>query len=475
MQRGTIALVALLALAPCGRSSGDSWPRFRGDNARGVADALPLPADADKDKSLVWRAPLPPGFSSPVIDGGRVYVTGYEGDKLFTVCVDAAKGGELWRREAPRARTTRRPVNTPVSTTAATDARGVYVLFEDFGLLAYAPDGKERWRKPLGPFKLPYGLGTSPIVADGKLIVLIDQDTDSFLAAYDTQDGRELWRTERPEAQHGFSTPVVYRPAGGEPQLVVLGSLQLAGYSLETGQKLWWLRGMAWQAKSTPVIDGDDVYVNSSMPNMAELDKRETLADFAAVLKEKDADHDGKIASSEAPVEAMKKLWFLYDLDQDGLLDEHEWNVARSRDAARSGLYAVRLGGKGDLTESAVRWRHEKSIPNIPTPILYKGVLFVLREGGILTTLDPQSGRVLKQGRLAGALDPYFASPVAGDAKIYFASQSGKVTVVTAAGDWESLGVSDLGEEIWSTPALADGRLFIRTQKALYCFGRKAS
>jgi outer membrane protein assembly factor BamB len=465
----------LLPLLASASLAADSWPRFRGENARGVADTAPLPENADKDKSLLWRTELPAGYSSPVVEDGRVYLTGFEGDKLFTLSLDARTGRELWRREAPRERTTKRPVNTPVSTTAATDANGVYVLFEDFGLLAYSKDGEERWRKPMGPFKVPYGLGASPIVADGRLIVLIDQDTDSFLAAFDPKSGRQLWRTERPQAQHGFSTPVVYRPAHGDAQLVVLGSHELTGYALPTGQRLWWVRGMAWQAKSTPVIDGDRVYVNSSMPNMSELDKREKLPDFKYVLKANDANQDGRIAEDEAPYQAMKKLWMLYDLDADKLLDEREWKVAQSRDSATSGLYAIALGGRGDLTEGAVRWRHERSLPNIPTPLLYRGVLYLLREGGILTTFDPATGKVLKQGRLEGALEAYFASPIAGDGKVFFASREGKVSVVKAAGEFELIGVSDLGEEVWSTPALADGQLLIRTQKALYSFGRKPS
>jgi outer membrane protein assembly factor BamB len=460
--------LALVSLAVPG-SPAEPWSRFRGPNAAGVSEGAPLPADLGKEQSLLWRTELPPGYSSPVIEGGRVYLTGHDAGKLLTVCLDARTGKELWRREAPRARETKRPVNTPVSSTAATDGLGVYVLFEDFGLIAYGADGEERWRKPLGPFKLPYGLGASPIVVDGKLIVLVDQDTDSFLAAFDPKDGRELWRSQRPEAQHGFSTPVVYRPKDAPAQLVVLGSHQLAGYALASGEKLWWVRGMAWQAKCTPVIDGDDVYVSSSMPNMSELDKRDKLAAFAEVLKERDADKDGKLAQAEAPHDAMKKLWFLYDLDQDG------WAIAQSRDSAQSGLFAVKLGGRGDVTDSNVRWRHERSLPNIPTPLVYKGVIYLLREGGILTTLDPRTGQVLKQGRLEGALDPYFASPVAGDDKVFFASKAGKLSVLKAAAEWELLGLSDLQEEVWATPALADGRLYVRSQNALYCFARKPS
>jgi outer membrane protein assembly factor BamB len=409
-----------------------------------------------------------------VVADGRVFLTAFENERLFTIGIDALTGAELWRREAPRPRATKRPVNTPVSPTPATDGKAVYVLFEDFGLIAYTADaGKELWQRPLGPFVLPYGLGASPLVADDRLIVLIDQDQGSFLASFATKDGREAWRVERPEAQHGFSTPSLYRPARGVAQLVVLGSYELAGYALPTGEKLWWVGGMAWQAKGSPVIDGDTVYVNSSMPNMSELDNHGKLGDFKSVLKERDLNHNGKIDEAEAPAESMKKLWFLYDLDKDGALDEHEWSVAQARDAAKSGLYAVKLGGSGDLTEKAVVWRYERSLPNIPTPLCYRGVLYVLREGGILTTLDPVTGRVQKQGRLEGALDPYFASPVAGDAKLFIASQEGKLTVVKAAAEWEVLGQASLGEEIWATPAIADSRLYVRTQKALYCFGPK--
>jgi outer membrane protein assembly factor BamB len=454
-------------------SAVEPWSTFRGPNSRGVSEVGPLPTQLGGAENLVWKRELPPGYSSPVIAAGRLFVTAHEADKLLTICLDSRTGAELWRREAPRARTTKRPVNTPVSTSPATDGTSVYVLFEDFGLIAYDASGKQRWQKPLGPFKVPYGLGASPIVADGKVVVLIDQDRDSFLAAYAAPDGRELWRSERPEAQHGFSTPVVHRPAQGDAQLLVLGSLQLAAYSLRTGEKQWWVTGMAWQAKCTPVLAGDTVYVNSSMPNMSELDKRDPLGEFSAVLEQKDANGDGKLAQAEAPVEAMKKLWFLYDLDRDTLLDESEWRVAQARDAAKSGLYAIKLGGKADVTQTHVLWRHERSIPNIPTPLVYRDVLYVLREGGILTSLEPATGKVLKQGRLEGALDPYSASPVAGDGKLFFASQSGKVSVVRAAPEWELLAQSDLGEEIWATPALADGRLFVRTQQALYCFGAK--
>jgi len=254
--------------------------------------------------------------------------------------------------------------------------------------------------------------------------------------------------------------------------VIVSGSYQVAAYSVDTGEKLWWVHGMAWQAKSVPVVDGDIVYVHSWMASTAELGLQ-NVPPFAGALKQYDANHDGKIARDEVPDAEMKKLWFLFDLDQDGYMNESEWNIHRSRGTAGNGLFAIRAGGKGDVTDTRVVWRFEKSLPNIPSPILYKGVMYVLREGGILTALDPKSGAILKQGRLEGALDPYYASPVAGDGKIYTVSQTCKLAVIKAAGEWELLAVNDLKDDCWATPAIADGRLYVRTQTALYCFGKR--
>ncbi|HET8549904.1 MAG TPA: PQQ-binding-like beta-propeller repeat protein, partial [Bryobacteraceae bacterium] len=138
-----------------------------------------------------------------------------------------------------------------------------------------------------------------------------------------------------------------------------------------------------------------------------------------------------------------------------------------------NGLYAIRLGGRGDVTATHVVWRYDKGLPNIPSPLLYRDALYVLREGGILTTLDPADGKVIREARIEGAVDSYFASPVAADGKVITASQEGKVAVIRAGRQWELLSVNEFGEEIWATPAMADNQIFIRTQRALYCFTRQ--
>jgi outer membrane protein assembly factor BamB len=124
------------------------------------------------------------------------------------------------------------------------------------------------------------------------------------------------------------------------------------------------------------------------------------------------------------------------------------------------------------MTQSAIRWKYQRPVPQVPSTLLYQGALFMVNDSGILISFDPATGNVIKQGRLKGAIDKYFASPVGADGKVWLISQDGTVSVVEAKGEWEVLSVNALGDEVFATPAIADGRLYIRTQSMLYCFGR---
>jgi outer membrane protein assembly factor BamB len=159
------------------------------------------------------------------------------------------------------------------------------------------------------------------------------------------------------------------------------------------------------------------------------------------------------------------------DANSDGYVERAEYDFVRNSTILGHGLTAIRLPGQGDLTSSNVVWRLEKGYPNIPAPLIYRGVMYLMKEGGIVSSVDPATGNVLKQGRTPDALEEYYASPVAADGKIFVASASGKVTVLKADAQWEILGTNDLKEEIWATPAIAGGNLFIRTRNALYAFG----
>jgi outer membrane protein assembly factor BamB len=449
------------------------WSRFRGPNGNGVAAARNLPDEFSPQKHVAWRTELPRGYSSPVLSDTTVFLTAWEGLKLYTIAVDRKTGAVRWRIEAPKELAKEhKSVNTPVSPSPVTDGSNVYVFFGNFGLLSYDAAGKERWRHPMGPFTFPYGAGSSPIVSGSRILLLCDQDDGSFLVALNKDSGKVDWKAERAHATHGFSTPVVYTPSKGSPEVIVSGAYELDSYDVATGRKLWWVSGMAWQAKSLPIVHGDTLYLYSWMASPTELGQKEITQTWPDALAAFDKNKDGNLSKDESPDENITKLWFLYDLND--VLDEYDWRYLLARGQAKNGLYAVKLGGRGDVTATHVKWRYDKGLPNIPSPLLYNNVLYVLREGGILTSFDPGTGAVHKQGRLEGAVDAYYASPVAADGKIITASKDGKVAVIKPGAQWEIGTVNAFDEEIWSTPAINGSQVFIRTSKALYCFEKRA-
>ena len=154
-------LVCLARTAP----AGDDWRQFRGPNGSGISHTRDLPVELGPERNRVWKTSLPPGHSSPALTQDRIFVTAFEGQTLLTICLELKTGRILWRREVPRNRSDRllKP-NNPASPSPVTDGKNVYVFFQDFGLLSYAPDGQERWRLPLGPFNVQYGFGASPIL-----------------------------------------------------------------------------------------------------------------------------------------------------------------------------------------------------------------------------------------------------------------------------------------------------------------------
>jgi len=195
------------------------------------------------------------------------------------------------------------------------------------------------------------------------------------------------------------------------------------------------------------------------------------LPPFEETLKA-DTNKDQKIQREEMKgnPEASEHFGWL-DTNNDNVIERSEWDFVRNSTAPSGhGVTAVRFGGQGDLTPTNVVWNMKNSYPSIPAPLLYKGVIYLMKEGGIVTSLDPASGQVLKQGRTPNALEEYYASPVAADDKIFLLSASGKVTVLKAGAQWEILATNDLDDEVWATPAIAGGNLYIRTRGALYSF-----
>ena len=412
--------ISLFLLFACAAAA--QWTQFRGPNGSGVADSAKLPVSFGPKQGVVWKTDLPPGHSSPVITGDRIFLTGAEGGsrapaarskvvdqggRLSTICLNRRTGAILWRREAPRPRIEEyQPTNSPASPSPVTDGKRVYVFFGDYGLISYDFNGKEQWRLPLGPFNNTNGHGSSPVLVGDLLVLLCDQDTNSFLVALDKTTGRIRWKVDRPDVTRSYSTPAVLQQPGKATELIVPGSYNLVSYDAKTGEKLWWITGLSWQPKSTPIVDGNIVYAHW-WENGGEAEQPSETPDFNEVLTRFDTNHDRKITAEEfAPDPRLQRGFADNDLAGDGFVDERDWNFYRSRRAARNALLAVKAGARGDLTGSpSILWRMQKFLPNVPSPLLYDSVLYLIKDGGILTAVNAKTGEILKQGRLTGALE----------------------------------------------------------------------
>jgi len=459
-------------------ASDPAWSRFRGPNGTGVAETTGLPTEFGPSKNILWKTPVPPGHSSPVLTDTRIFLTGVADDKLFVLAFDRADGREVWRREVPRSRKGRLDgPNGPASPSPVTDGSRVYAFFQDFGLIAFSQDGREEWRLPLGPFNQFYGFGASPIMVDGTLVLAVDQDSGSYLLGVDATSGKVRYRIDRPGVISGYSTPTVYHPKSGGTQVLIPESFQLSAYDVRDGHRVWWVRGLACEMKSVLSIDGDTGYVNGWGFSQNQPGQQVASISWEDGLKRYDKNGDGRISADEitgdTPFDRMlsPKYGFpAFDGNRDGFLDEHEWAVMRAMLASENGLLAIRLGGSGDVTDGAIKWKYQRPVPQVPSTLLYEGVLFMVNDSGILLAIDPANGSVLKQGRLKGAIDKYFASPVGADGKVFLVSQDGTASVVAARPDWEILSVTPLDDEVFATPAIADGRIYVRTKSTLYAF-----
>jgi outer membrane protein assembly factor BamB len=313
-------------------------------------------------------------------------------------------------------------------------------------------------------------MGASPILVGNSVVLVCDQNTNSFILAADKQDGRVRWKTPRPEAKSGHSTPVVNRADDGQEQIIVPGSFYLTAYAAETGEKIWWAKGLSFEMKSTPAIHEGTAFIHGFGFPENQPESRIEVPPVEEAFR-RDANADGRLSPDELPDDRSRSRIALFDLDGDGGVAREEWSYYRDAMDSRNGLLAIRLGGRGDVSETAVRWTYHKAIPQLPSPLVYRGILYMVDDGGRVTSLEASSGQVIQQGRLRGAIDRFYASPVAADGKIFMVSESGKVAVLPEGGSLEVMAVNDLGENSFATPAISNGHIYLRTSEALYCFG----
>jgi outer membrane protein assembly factor BamB len=470
---GAAAILALAAFGAAQAAADSDWTRFRGPNGSGITTASNIPTEFGIDRNLVWRLPLPQGHSSPILWKGRIYLTAFRGDVLFTLAIDRLEGRILWERRAPRVT----PVvvdkrNNPASPSPAVEDDAVYSFFPDYGLIAYDAAGNERWTLPLGPFNNIYGMGASPVIVGDLLILACDQSTGSYLLALDKRTGEERWRTERPEAKSGHATPIVWESPEGETQILLPGSFLMMAYAVETGEKRWWVRGLSFEIKSTPVILGDTVFINGYGAPVNDPGNKIDIPAAEDVWPGADADGNGTLSPAEFP-KYTPRFWFeVADLDRSGQLSRDEWAYYRAALDSENGMLAIRLGGTGDVTDTAVKWKYQRSVPQLPSPLVFENVLYMVNDNCITTTFDPETGERIAQGRPTEAAGACYASPVAADGHIYVVTERGAVAVLPPGGQLTPLVVNDLLEDVYATPAFADGRIYIRTVEALYAFGQ---
>jgi len=427
----TIATLVLSSLAGVAQPGGRVWwPQFRGPNSSGLGDGKP-PVQFGPDKALLWKTQVGAGLSSPIVWEGRIFLTEFDAAKkqFSTVCLDRHTGKVDWRRTVTASEIEKvHDISSPAAPTPATDGERVYVYFGSYGLLCYDLKGNLQWEKRMPLPENIYGAVASPIVA-GDLLVLNHQGKDAYLWGLNRRDGREVWKTDRSRFQYGWSTPVYWRHDGLD-EIAVLGGdfkpgQRLMVYNLADGKERWWIAGLPPCGKSTPVVGGGMLF-------------------FAA------PDIIMETAYVKANSERAEKIYA---------------NNA-------SHVFAVRPGGSGEVNDTKIAWSEHKGTPGVPSPLYYEGRLYTFLNGGIVFCRDAETGKLLYSGRLGAPAD-YYSSPVAADGKIYIASAEGDVVVLDAAsGDLKVLAVNKLDGGILATPALVEGKLYVRTDSHLYAFGK---
>ncbi len=444
----TIWTIAIGALSAAGLQLGTAaataprpgidWPQFRGIRASGIAEGRPTPVkwDVATSKSVAWKTPVPGlGLSSPIVWGDLVClstaISGMKGADLKVglygdikpveddtehewrvYCLDKKSGAVKWHRTAHKAvpKIKRHTKATHANSTLATDGERLIAFFGSEGLYAYDMNGTLLWKKDLGVldagfFMVPdaqWETGSSPVLHDNVVIIQADVQKGSFLAAFDARNGNELWRTPRSDVPT-WGTPTIHT-VNGQTQAIVNGWRHIGAYDFRTGKEIWKLTGGGDIPIPTPVV------------------------------------HDGLVFITNAHGPAAP-------------------------------VYAIRETATGDVTltdgatsNAAVAWSHQRDGGYICTPLVYQGLVYIVKYQGILTAYDAQTGERKFQQRLAGGTSAFTSSPVAADGKVYLASEEGRVFVLKAGPTYEVLAENDMRESVLATPAISEGTLIYRTQ-----------
>jgi outer membrane protein assembly factor BamB len=429
-----LALTAAVAL-PLGAAERD-WPQFRGPRAGVAADDAALPDSWSRTENVVWRTGIPgTGWSSPVIWGDHIFVTSvisaadqeppkpglyFGGERpaptaehrWMVYAIDFSTGRIRWEREVHRAppATSRHLKNSYASETPVTDGTRVYAYFGNVGLFVFDMNGTLLWSKDFGAVNMRNGWGTaaSPVLHRDRLYIVNDNDTQSFLAAFDASSGREIWRVTRDERSN-WATPFVWEHEGSA-QIVTSGSDKVRGYDLVGGLK-WELKGMSSIAIPTPFAAQGLLFVSS-----------------------------GYVGDALRPMYAIRP--------------------------GAAGDISLK---PGESSNAHIAWSHPQLGSYNTTALVYGDYLYTLLDRGFLLVHDARTGKeIYGRQRLAPDTSGFSASPWAYNGKVFAASEDGDTFVIQAGADYKVLGRNPLGEMIMASPAVSRGSLIMRTASALY-------
>jgi outer membrane protein assembly factor BamB len=471
------------------------WPQFRGTNSTGIADRANPPTEFGPAKAVAWKIPVPEGHGSPCIWGNRIFLTAVDKPerKLEVIALDRSNGRIVWRQSVTASQLEQpHAINNPASTTATTDGKRVYAYFGSYGVVAYEWDGKLAWETKLPMSEAIFGTGASPVIAGDLILINRDYRPKPELLAFSKSDGKLAWTATLPPSrqrgpQTSHATPVIWKD-----EVILHRPGGISAHALKDGSQRWWIQ-LSSSGTSTPAVAGDVIYVNGFAASGDTLEPV-PLPPFGDLRQKVDKNDDGKISRDEIPPDfnflrrphipndlpahySVQSFFPGIDANKDGGIDEAEYatigelgkNIMSNR---AQGVTAIKPGGEGDLTATAVLWREQRGIPEVPSPLFYQGRLYTIANGGILSCLDTSAGKVLYRERI-DAPGPYFSAPVAAAGRIYTASSEGIVTVIKSGDTLEILARNDLGEPIFATPAPVGDTLYIRSSRHLWAFKAK--
>jgi outer membrane protein assembly factor BamB len=410
MEIRRITLSLVLALIPLAAHTED-WPQFRGPTGQGHSSERGLPLEWSESRNIVWKTPVPgTGWSSPVVAGGRVWVTtavekraGSRGPvtvSLRALAFDVATGREVVNTEVFRIDDAGyiNPKNSRASPTPIVEGGHVYVHFGADGTAALTTSGDIGWRTRL-PYESQHGNGGSPELYGDLLIINCDGNYDeAFVVALDKRTGKVRWKTQRRKpADQAYTTPLVIR-VGERDELVSVGAYRAAAYDPLSGREIW----------RVGYRDG-----------------------FSNVPR---------------PVYGHGLVYIATGFNDPTLI-------------------AVRADGQGDVTKTHIAWTLDRAAPYTPSPVLVGDELYIVSDIGIASCLDAKTGRIHWQQRLGGN---YSASPVFADGRMYFLSEEGVATAIAPGREFRRLAMNRLDGATLASMAVSNGSFFIRTHTHLY-------